>query len=433
MNILLFLFAAAIPLTDVSRVYLGSGSVPEFLIVALSLVAVVQSFVSGRVTLSRGRILVSCFVLVAVLSWVWAGGEFDRPNSLATEGVIRHLEYALLFFAVSSLVGSPAARKHLIAGLWSGCAIAIVFAIAHWMIGLGESVFWSWGPTWAGSMTESTFRVWGSFSNPLELVAYLAPFLGMSIAMFTVARTRAARAFYLAMFIGTAFTMAVTGSKTVLLVLAAAVVMSSLLGVRTSRSAAAIVMIVPIAVAGIWLAGASNVLLARSQGDVRQTESVTQREYVMSAAVDIIGEYPFLGVGPDRFEGVYDRGYRNSMSSGDPQTFTPENFFLLIGAELGVVAVVLLAWLLARAIAAGFGRNTTALSMVSTLRPSVVSVAVVCYLIVGMVQSVSSASTNLLLFSLLALQESTLVERARLRRSELALDSHPDVWWRVKR
>lgn len=406
-RLLVFLFAASIPLTNVSRSFLGgTGSAAEVLLLGMAAVAVFAVLEDGLV-FSRSVALVTAFVLLSLAAWFWHGAaHLGIAEQVRPDGAIRALEYFAAFLSIFVLARDGRIRRALPAGLWTGCAVAVAFALVQWRLGPGAAWFWSWGPPWANLYAETgEFRVWGSMGNPLELVTYLAPFLGFAVVL---VRTREGRAqwFYLGMLVLLPLAMLVTGSKSALLVIALALV--ALLRFGKTSSLIPTLAAVGVIAGAVWLSGAMVVIQERAAGGLRESDSSIQRDYVIRAAFRVIADHPLLGVGPDNFSDVYRESYWVTGASREESTFSPENILLMTAGEAGIPAAISLAGLVMYGIGAGFqGRRDEA------PRPSLpgqaLSVGIICFVVMGMIQPATAVPTNLLLFSLLGLQEALRV------------------------
>ncbi len=412
-RLLVFLFGVSIPLTNVTRFYLGgTGSAAELVLLGIAAVAVVTVMKNGLVV-TRAIVLMAAFVLLSLVAWFWHGAaNLGIGEQVHPEGVIRALEYFTAFLAIVVLARDARIRTALVAGLWTGCAIAVLFALGQWRLGPGAAWFWSWGPPWANLYAETgEFRVWGSMGNPLELVTYLAPFLGFAAVL---ARTRGGgtQRFYLSMLVLLPLAMLVTGSKSALLIVALALVVV----LRSGRSVSLLPTVVTLAVVAgvIWLSGATAVIQDRAAGGLWASESSTQRGYVIRAAFRVIADHPLLGVGPDNFSDVYGESYWVTGASREESTFSPENFLLMTAGEAGVPAALCLAALVLLGILAGFRGHREGAEGLS-LSGRTLSVRIICYALMSMIQPATAVATNLLLFSLLGLQEAIRVGAPRPR------------------
>ncbi len=412
-RLLVFLFAVSIPLTNVSRSFLGgTGSGAEVLLLGMAGVAVVAIMEDGLVV-TRSVALMGSFVLLSLAAWFWHGAaHLGIAEQVRPDGVIRPLEYFTAYLAIFVLARDARARAALVVGLWTGCAVAVAFALVQWRLGPNAAWFWSWGPPWANLYGETgEFRVWGSMGNPLELVTYLAPFLGFAA---TLVRTQGGRAqrFYLGMLGLLPIAMIVTGSKSALLVVGVALVVL----LRSGRTWSLIPALVAVGVVAgvVWLSGATAVIQERAAGGILGSDSATQRGYVIRAALRVIADHPLLGVGPDNFSDVYATSYWVRGASREESTFSPENILLMTAGEVGIPAAICLAGLTLHGIGAGFrGRRNEAPGL--SLPGPALSVGIICYTLMGMIQPATPVATNLLLFSLLGLQEALRVGAPRAR------------------
>lgn len=394
---LLFAFAASIPLTDLSRYYLGSGSIPELLLVALLLIWPL-TLVNSRFRLSIGLALLFFVLILAV--WSWTIAVYREPHYWASPlALVRQVEYFAVALVISQLASDAQRRLVLMWGLVAGCCLALLITAIHWVAGPDSTVFYGWGPPWAAGYTVETFRVWGPFGNPLTLVNYLATFLGI----FTVFTIRASGHMWQfvwgSLLLCTVLGLVMTGSRSALLV----TVIPILFGLRflTARG------VIRVAVLGLFLlfpVVASNIAtvalsrLAELSGD---SLSVVQRVLVLKSSVAMMADHPVLGVGSGNFAEAYYPDYLEPGASLDPTTFTPENMFLLAGAEHGILAMLLFAFALFVIVWQGFRRSRTAGSHQDRLISEALALALLCFTATSLIQSSSDAASRLLLFLML--------------------------------
>lgn len=394
---LLFVFAASIPLTDLSRYYLGSGSIAELLLVALLLVWSL-TFVNSRFHFSFGLALLY-FVLVLAI-WSWTIAVYREPQYWAPPmELVRQVEYFAVALVISQLASDAQGRLALMRGLIAGCIVALLITVIHWLAGSDATVFYGWGPPWAAGYTEDTFRVWGSFGNPLTLVSYLSVFMGI-FTVFTIRSSR--RVWQLvwgSLLLCTVLGLIMTGSRSALFVTA----IPALYGLRfltvrgmVRTAVLAVFLLFPVFASNI--AGVALSRLAELSGD---SLSVVQRVLVFKASLAMMGDQPIFGVGAGNFSEAYYPNYLEHGASLEPTTFTPENMFLLAGAEYGILAMLLFAFALFLIVWQGFRRKETLGSLQDRIFSEAVALALVCFTATSLIHSSSDAASRLLLFLLL--------------------------------
>lgn len=393
---LLFVFAASIPLTDLSRYYLGSGSIAELLLVALLLVWSL-TFVNSRFRVSMGLALLFFVLVLAV--WSWTIAVLREPELLAPPlALVRQVEYFAVAFVVTQLASDAQRRLALVWGLVAGCCIALLITAIHWLAGPDVEVFYGWGPPWAADYTKDTFRVWGPFGNPLPLGSYLATFLGIFF-VFTMRESRHKwQGIWSGFLAATALVLVMTGSRSALIVMVVPLVYGlrfvSLRGIMRT-AAIGVFLLVPIAFTDI--AGVAFGRLTELSGD---DFSVVQRLMVYRSALNMMADYPLLGVGADNFAIAYYPAYMERGASLDPTTFTPENMLLLFGAEQGIVAMTLFALALLVALRRGFLQKAS-FPDTDSLLGEAIAVGILCFVTMSFIQASSDAPSRLLLYTLL--------------------------------
>lgn len=98
----------------------------------------------------------------------------------------------------------------------------------------------------------------------------------------------------------------------------------------------------------VTVRGSSAIVPARRGGPARMPGAAVRpgRVVLWGAALRMLREHPWLGVGPDNFRLLYGR--YGAMVSADPRVHS-NNTYIEIAAGMGLVGVAALAWLLARA------------------------------------------------------------------------------------
>lgn len=406
---LLLALGVAIPLTDVSRFYLGgAGSLADAVIVLLAAATLLVAAREG-IPFTTGTALVGCLALLILLSWAAWLGRAGPDQSAITQSLIRWVEYLAAFACVHTLTRRGERRRQLFVGLGVGCGLAFLIAVVHWRLGPGAQRFWQWGPPW-GSWYQVTgnFRVWGSFGNPLELTTYLGTFIGTAAVLAARGAGRLRRTGLVGLF-GLPPMLVVTGSRSSLIVAVVAFAVYLLIptgarGARRRSIPGIRLAVVALVVAGVVATGAGQTVRDRLTGEAGDA-SLGNRGYVMTAALAMMRDHPLLGVGTGRFAAVYGDAYWVTGASSEETDFSPENRFLMIGAEVGIPAMLVFSLLFLRAITGGFGG--TSLSM----ERQAIAAALLCYAVMASVQPATSAATNVLLFALLGAQEAMLQRR----------------------
>ena len=402
-TVLLFVFAASIPITDLSRFYLGAGSVAELLVPALLVAAFVHvttgPAVARRALLSPTTACVAVWLLFGTMSWLASGAE---------KGVeyVRIVEYALVYVAICVLATSSRASRGLVAGLTWGGVAAAALCFAHWILGAHHPLFQQWAGIEEGwYYTEDNFRVHGPFGNPLNTAMYLSTLVGLMYVRATdgPARQRWVRGGLTAFVL---FASQLTGSKTSLM---APVVLLVL-----ERRFKILAFVAVIGVAALLL-GAFDTLILRIV--VRETLVVSfmQRIYVLGSALAMIFSHPLLGVGPGLFPDHY-AAFKHPNASLQLSSFTAENLVLQYAAEIGVIGA---AALLAACVTAWRTPRSPNVVRASWLPGAdrvgirAVSVGLLIYGVVSTIQSSTSADLSMLLFALIGFQQG---QRARAGR-----------------
>lgn len=419
-----------IPLTDASRFYLGGGSFSEILLVIL-VFTWLSTLLKHGLHISSGLIIFSVLLLLTIASWVIALHRNALIDGYSLNySIIRHMEYFLVLFVISQLARSDKERTALLGGAIIGCGIEILIVLLHWSAGHDASLFYNWGPVWANAYTSASFRVWGSFGNPLPLVTYLASFSGILTVLAVHEHRSNRRLIWAGLLVLIVPALLATGSRTALIVMvipfAYALTSLSFRRLFAGLSLMAVISLVVIST------GVLNVLGARLENFGTGDGSVSQRQMVIRSSLDMMQDHPLLGVGPGRFETAYVGGYMLPTASWEPSSFTPENIFLQYGAELGFPALIL--FLLGVSISLWHGRRGAFAtgSGQSRMFATAVSLGLICFLTASLVQASYDAPSQLLLFMLLGFLNSfranqTHASKQRLKQPRLRALKSPNA------
>ena len=228
MRYLLALFAISLPFSAVSRAFIGLGSGSEILLLAICLLSLSPPYSPKLSVPMNGRILLLLlFAGLTVVSWLWDGGNLNIASMRAhVTDAMRPIEYCAGFFVLRHQLRNPILLRWFGKGLWTGCIIAACFSIVHWLMGPTAGIFFMWGPEWAELYTEESLRVYGSFGNPLNLVAYIGTFFGMSLSLSQRRVRWVSQVPLMVVQFILLFALAVSGSKVAVLVLVVAVLLN---------------------------------------------------------------------------------------------------------------------------------------------------------------------------------------------------------------
>jgi O-antigen ligase len=421
---LLFAFAASIPLTDLSRYYLGSGSVAELLLAVLLLVLPL-TFVKSEFRLPIGLALLYFVLVLAV--WSWTMAVYREPQYWAPlQALVRQAEYFAVALVISQVANDVQRRLALMWGLVLGCSMALLITAVHWFAGPDSTLFLGWGPPGAEGYTEETFRAWGPFGNPLPLVSFLSAFLGIFLVLAMRETRPRRRGIWIGFLAATMLVLVMTGSRSALFVMVIPILYGlRFLSFRGMIRAASISVFLLIPIAFTNVAGVAISRLAELGGD---DFSVVQRLMVFKSALTMMGDHPLLGVGADNFPKAYYPDYLEQGASLDPSTFTPENMFLLAGAENGILAMLLFASALFFIVWQGFRLSERLGSHEDRLFSEALALALLCFTATSLIHSSSDAASRMLLFTmlgfLLSMQGSWNSDQRKAHRSAALQISH---------
>ena len=400
MRYLLFAFAFSVPLIDMSRYYLGTGSLTEILLLIIVAICFARVMTGHyKLTITPVTMLLLLFFIICLISWLQS--QADTRN---IKDIIRVLEYVIIYIVISILAYKESCRQSFFWGLFAGGIAAICLALIHFYMG-PQSLFLAWGPEWAESYTRDNFRVYGSFSNPLNLVGYISTLGALSISIMRKSKSIYNRVFHFLMLTSIFVTLIITGSRSSLLL--------GLVLILINRDIKLIVLasiMLPLSINFLsqisTISGLERVLSIIN--NLNEGNSLDlQRQYVWHSAWQMIINNPFIGVGLGNFANAYETSYMSSYASNQTNTFTAENMFLEIGAEVGLLGLVIMLFLILRTIYLGYKyddlyKNKEVISLKD------IAICILAYTLIGMIQSMSAASLNIFLFSLMGVQDSIL-------------------------
>lgn len=408
-GIAVFIFAAAIPITDMSRYFIGFGSVSEFMIpvlVGLAFVSVISK-TKRYDSILTSKITAGLFIWAAINIISWLAADTQEVNSL-----VRVLEYLCAYISIAVLCSGARSADYYIKGMVAGGLIAAGMCIVHWVMGPSYYFFQNWAGIDEGwYYSAHNFRVHGSFGNPLNTVMYLSVMVGIYYILAKHSRNKWSYIIVVCLMI---FALQLTGSKSSLI--------APLVLLVLERRFKVIAIIVLISIAAYYL-GAFDTLVMRMLMRESFDDSVMQRLYVLDSALKITLDNFLIGVGPGNFADAYV-DYKNPRASLLLSSYTAENQILQYAAEIGVIGTGILVFAIWKTFRFGF-MNNKMLSGVnfdqSHVNTHAVSIALVMYVSVTMIQSATSADLSMLLFSMIGFQEAQRVMRRDVRRSSVVL------------
>jgi putative inorganic carbon (hco3(-)) transporter len=311
----LLLLVATAPLEG--AIEIGSGSV-----VTISKLAGALAFSSfflfalatkRRLLVDRSHALIVLILGVAVVSTLQAR---DVPQAFST--TVRYASFVALYLVVSQFVNDHRLQRRIVWVLSGASTVAGLLAIRNFL-------------------DETTYQAALPYTNHNDTAFVLATTLPLT---FWLLRERWALRLLAVGMIG---------------VISASILLSFSRGALVGLAAAAVFQLVThrrhvlLLVAGTAIALVTTIALIQANpGQVETGYEAKQRvaEYNVSSrleawggAVDLIEANPLLGVGPGNFREYYYEVTGNPP--GTPNLLVVHNAFLDVGAELGVVAMIL--------------------------------------------------------------------------------------------
>lgn len=305
---------------------------------------------SAPITIPAVAIVVWTF-LSAIASWSWPVAAQGFYKSY--DGALLALVLGLFVISVQALFDRRDVLPVLAALVLAGGGLVAAYSALQlhdrWFGGQWDWLDWG----------EATFReasVWGPFGNPNHLAGFLAVILPIGLVLAIHLRARGARVALGAVGVIAVAALVRTGTRGAWLAVAAGVGVAVLLlavdlpsavrrPVRIGGVVAAVVVVLGLAVIG-------------SSGDVSELiqfgpkSTASQRIELWKSALDMAGDRPLLGVGPDGYRAWFPEYQSEGFVAafGPAQIANgPHNFVLNQLATTGWVGALLLMALLAGA------------------------------------------------------------------------------------
>lgn len=388
---------ASIPMYSPSKLLSAVITLPDVFILAFVVwTLLLYGFPNKLFQISFGWILVGTVVipLISILmNYAILGAEGDFRV------VFRTFEAMILALCIAwSLIKDAYVRNYILYGLFWGLGLVVVEGWIQYLLGSISWIIFPWllAPDWLNSGIESSnylgFRVYSLLDNPLNLVAYIS--IPMSLLIWKYKNN--IKIFAIIGFILTVGVSIFSGSKITVLIIFFSIFYWAW-GSSKKKLFALIIGLIGIAVTVNYLPKVQDkvLILNRIVDSASRKESVEQRSEVYFSATRMIFDYPLLGVGPGNYPGVYNKLYRNHHASSDSTTFTSENFLLQIGAEQGIPSLLLMLWLCTRLMLRfSLGGIHEGLAF-----------GLFLFLLVGMIQSMTSVPIRLMLYVLFGFSE----------------------------
>ncbi len=344
--------------------------------------------------------LVLCYFFVCLISWAFT----SQGNSILP--LFRVFQYTMVYIVLRTFFADKDNTRYFFGGLYWGCIFTIILTFAHVILG-PKSVFSNWFMFRDSFTLESYFRFYGPFDNPLNLTCYLVTLASLFMATYSRSPDPKEKTVNLSLILASLLALAATASRSSLFVFA------SLMLIILSNSKKKVFSFLGLAIvfflifslkSGIAdLAGLlQNQNLSRVLA-VMEDYSDKQRNMIWNASVNMFMDNPIFGVGLNKFGDYYSSSYR--LRSANPAGRTAENIFLETATEIGLVGLLFFVSIVIPPIFKGFFEKKRTDGRISAWH---ISIALSGFLMVGMIQSVRGFTLSLLLFSLIAAQNSLL-------------------------
>lgn len=274
-----------------------------------------------------------------------ASGSLPRTllgDYASYDGLYATAAFVAVFFAVSEAVTSEGLRRAFGVMFFGGAGLVALFGLFQLHDRLWEGARWDWafgGPAAAG------FKVFSTFGNPNHLAGYIASILPIGIVVLLVKQGWRQRGLAAAIIVALLVQLVYAASRGGWVAAAVALGLLVVFLLPDIRRRLGVTFVVATAV--VVVVAASFLVLVRSS-DVADKLSSTlaftgknttvQRLAYWKAAVEMGGERPLVGVGPDQFKRFFPSYQtRDFVDDFGPRLNVngPHNTFLNYLATLG--------------------------------------------------------------------------------------------------
>jgi len=407
-----------------SKTILGLLSTVEIALV-FSIIALYLQKSTIKIIIPNYHFLLFVGVLIfSSLSFIVKKSSFENISYLLR--LFEYLFFMIFFYWLTNKRILNTIKYALLSSLW----LLLFWALLQILI--PESInYFDWGPVWKSKYVESNFiRIFSLLDNPLNLLGYLAIILG--VIHYIELRYR-----YLYIVV-VYFIIILTASKMGFILILLSLITLFIIHFRNnsvkSRLVGVLFLLLSITVLVFVLKYSNSILYRRVVNDVNNTESSkrvminntdslkkaslnkqvivyqdsslikedaietggnSQRKFVLMSSIKMLRNNWFWGIGAGNFDKVYNNGYKYPNASDEVSSFTAENYFLDFYLDNGLIPLMLILILFASIIARGYKSKS--------LWNKGMALALVYFIVVGLVTNLRVAPVNLLLFSLIGI------------------------------
>lgn len=331
------LFIFSIILFSFSKSLLELISIPEIFIFILFFFYLMRLMGKDiKIVKSNYYWFVNLYALIMVAGIVKAFfcGYYNFENF---KYVFRIYEYFAIFILTINLIKDKTKISNILNSFMIMGIFVSLNAIFQKLIGPQiTSQVQPWGPVWVAQYTKENFRVYSFFDNPIYLGIFAVLWMGITGTLFFHYYKKISKKIPLfLLFLLALCTMILTGSRAALI--GAIFVLIVIVGIKFSLKKT-----VPLILFVVVLAFFIPNFFGRLQRIFYHHETnISQRFLAYQSAINMIRDNPLLGIGAGNYREVYKENYKFSAASSDPVTFTAENNFLEIGAQTGILGLLL--------------------------------------------------------------------------------------------
>ncbi len=343
--------------------------------------------------------------LALLLAWLFLASACQQTFAglLAFKQAAQFTGYFAMYLACAAwLRGGEGRADRLEASLVWMAALLGLCCFVQMVLGPQRCAVWMpWGPDWTIYYSGLGFRTYGFLDNPLLAGSLMTICLPLALARWHQGFPH--RVATLVLGLGVLF----TGSRSCIAV--ALVILASKWVGRPSR-----VLMGSLALPILVMAVLASPFGSRfcSLSDPLADENLANRFGASGAALHMIADAPWFGVGPGAFGEVYGAAYKPVSSQDQVSAYTTDNLLLQLTAEAGLPAGFL-------ALAAISWAISTALRNSSWRRG--LSATLIAYALLSLVVALFSTPLMWLLTVLMALGEHTGAQK-KVKSSPVAVD-----------
>lgn len=308
------------------------------------------------VTAGFGRNRVECLAALLILGLLYGSVFWSVSPSLSLSGAIQATYYVLLFVILRNAAFSPRAL------IWGGRMLVLVslpiLIYASEQLLFGYDIPATEAPIVGEWMTALGGRVFSRFALPSQLAAYLLMLLPLNLCLLLRERLMGLKLFWGAVGLLNGIIFFYTKSFGAWLSLIGLVVIGGYLFISGKRAISwrtvfeGSVLLFFGSWALLYLIGT---LRGQYLWDLQGNNPLWYRFLNWQTAIRIFGAQPFLGTGFFTFGKMYP----HYMLPGANESQYAHNSYLQVGAELGLIGLVMAGWLVGRWWAAVMPRLTT--------------------------------------------------------------------------